>query len=482
MAGCRSSSSCSPSSGDAGPRRLHGAGIHAPAHVARPGSASPRAADGPEPPAWTKRASMRWTEYAVSVLLFGVVSMVVLYAIERLQRLLPLNPQSFGPVAPALAFNTAASFTTNTNWQAYGGETTMSYFTQMVGLAYHNFVSAAVGIAVAIAFIRGIAQKEEDTIGNFWVDLTRATSGCCCRSRSLGALVARVAGRRSELQTLRQGRGDRSPDVTTTGADGKPQTTVRARAGDRARAGRLAGNYQAVRHQWRRLLQREQLAPLREPDAPHELPRDVRYLRDLGRPHLHARLDDRIAAPRVGGVGGDGLPLPRRSDDDGLGGGEGQSAVRRARIRPPATSPGATWKERRRDSASRTRRSSLPRPPDASCGEAKREPRLARRRLGGLVPLVNIMLGEVIFGGVGAGRTGSSCSSSSRPAFHRGADWSAARRSTSARRSRPSTCRWRMLAVLRGPAHHPRLRECVVLSLPAAAGRASATRARTGSP
>ena len=118
---------------------------------------------------------MRWTEYAVSVLLFSVVSMLVLYAMQRLQGILPFNPQGFGAVPPDLAFNTAASFTTNTNWQNYGGESTMSYFTQMAGLAYHNFVSAAVGMAVAIAFIRGIAQKEKDTIGNFWVDMTRAT-------------------------------------------------------------------------------------------------------------------------------------------------------------------------------------------------------------------------------------------------------------------------------------------------------------------
>jgi potassium-transporting ATPase potassium-binding subunit len=118
---------------------------------------------------------MRWTEYAVSLLMFSVVSMLVLYAMQRLQHLLPFNPQGFGPVAPALAFNTAVSFTTNTNWQAYSGESTMSYFTQMAGLAYHNFVSAAVGISVAIAFIRGIAQKEKDTLGNFWVDMVRAT-------------------------------------------------------------------------------------------------------------------------------------------------------------------------------------------------------------------------------------------------------------------------------------------------------------------
>src|SRR5262245_11961282 len=109
---------------------------------------------------------MRWTEYAVALLLFSMVSLLVLYAMQRLQSLLPLNPQAFGGVAPDLAFNTAVSFTTNTNWHAYSGESTMSYFTQMAGLAYHNFVSAAVGMAVAIAFIRGIARREQDTIGN----------------------------------------------------------------------------------------------------------------------------------------------------------------------------------------------------------------------------------------------------------------------------------------------------------------------------
>jgi K+-transporting ATPase ATPase A chain len=119
---------------------------------------------------------MRWTEYAASMLLFSVVSMLVLYAIQRLQGYLPFNPQKFGGVMPEhLAFNTAASFTTNTNWQVYSGESTMSYFTQMAGLAYHNFVSAAVGIALAIAFIRGIARRQMETIGNFWVDMVR---GC----------------------------------------------------------------------------------------------------------------------------------------------------------------------------------------------------------------------------------------------------------------------------------------------------------------
>lgn len=119
---------------------------------------------------------MRWTEYTIAMLLFSVVSMLLLYFIQRLQGYLPLNPQKFGAVSPAaLAFNTAASFTTNTNWQNYSGETTMSYLTQMAGLAYHNFTSAAVGIAIAIAFIRGIARRQMQTIGNFWVDLVRAS-------------------------------------------------------------------------------------------------------------------------------------------------------------------------------------------------------------------------------------------------------------------------------------------------------------------
>ncbi len=118
---------------------------------------------------------MTWFEYAISMLLFSMVGMLLLYAIERLQQILPFNPQGMAAVPPDLAFNTAASFTTNTNWQAYGGESTMSYLTQMGGLAFHNFVSAAAGIAIAIAVVRGFVRKTAKTIGNFWFDLTRAT-------------------------------------------------------------------------------------------------------------------------------------------------------------------------------------------------------------------------------------------------------------------------------------------------------------------
>jgi potassium-transporting ATPase potassium-binding subunit len=121
-----------------------------------------------------EQKEMRWTDYGAAMLLFSGVSLLLLYVIERLQYWLPWNPQKMANVPPDLAWNTAVSFTTNTNWQAYSGESTMSYLTQMVGLAYHNFASAAVGIALAIALIRGVVRRESKTIGNFWVDTTRA--------------------------------------------------------------------------------------------------------------------------------------------------------------------------------------------------------------------------------------------------------------------------------------------------------------------
>jgi potassium-transporting ATPase potassium-binding subunit len=117
---------------------------------------------------------MTWQQYSIAMLIFSFVSLLLTYVIERAQAILPWNPQHLAGVAPALAFNTAVSFTTNTNWQSYTPETTMSYFTQMAGLAYHNFLSAAVGIAVAVALLRGIARKQSATIGNFWADTTRA--------------------------------------------------------------------------------------------------------------------------------------------------------------------------------------------------------------------------------------------------------------------------------------------------------------------
>ncbi|HEY7184532.1 MAG TPA: potassium-transporting ATPase subunit KdpA [Blastocatellia bacterium] len=140
-----------------------------------------------------EQREMRWTEYAAAMLLFSVVSMVVLYLLQRVQAWLPFNPEKLANIEPSSSFNTAASFTTNTNWQSYVPEVTMSYLTQMAGLAYHNFISAATGIALAIAFIRGISRRERDTLGNFWVDMTRAALWVCLPFCLVGALLL-VAG------------------------------------------------------------------------------------------------------------------------------------------------------------------------------------------------------------------------------------------------------------------------------------------------
>src|SRR5215510_6796210 len=182
---------------------------------------------------------MRWTEYSIAMLLFSAVSMLVLYLLERAQQVLPFNPQKFAGVAPDLAFNTAASFTTNTNWQFYTGEQVMSYLTQMAGLAYHNFFSAAVGIALAIAFIRGIARREMQTIGNFWVDMTRAALWVCLPFCVVGALVLVAGGipqnlkpydtaQLVEKQTIEVDKKDAAGNVITNpdGATVKEKQTV----------------------------------------------------------------------------------------------------------------------------------------------------------------------------------------------------------------------------------------------------------------
>jgi potassium-transporting ATPase potassium-binding subunit len=165
---------------------------------------------------------MRWTEYATSMLLFSGVSMLLLYAMQRLQGFLPFNPQKFAGVSPThLAFNTAASFTTNTNWQAYSGESTMSYFTQMAGLAFHNFISAATGIALAIAFIRGIARRQMQTIGNFWVDMVRSCLWVLLPFCIVGALILVSQGVVQNLRPYDKATLLEPMQVQKVGPDGK---------------------------------------------------------------------------------------------------------------------------------------------------------------------------------------------------------------------------------------------------------------------
>jgi len=169
---------------------------------------------------------MRWTEYTISMLLFSGVSMALLYFIERTQHWLPFNPQKFTSVDPALAWGTAASFTTNTNWQAYSGEATMSYFTQMMGLAYHNFVSAAVGIVLAIVVIRGIVRKETNKLGNFWVDTTRCLLWVLLPVCLVGSLVLVSQGVIQNLKPYTTVDLVQPYTAQMTGPDGKTTTQI----------------------------------------------------------------------------------------------------------------------------------------------------------------------------------------------------------------------------------------------------------------
>jgi potassium-transporting ATPase potassium-binding subunit len=149
-----------------------------------------------------------WVRYTGALLVFSLLGLLVTYAILRLQQLLPFNPQKLGPVEPALAFNTSASFTTNTNWQAYTGESTMSYLSQMAGLAWHNFISAAAGIAIAIALARGLTRRRPPdaprTLGNFWADLIRATAYVLLPLSLLFALVLVSQGVIQNLSAYRE--------------------------------------------------------------------------------------------------------------------------------------------------------------------------------------------------------------------------------------------------------------------------------------
>ena len=140
------------------------------------------------------RVSKNWLNYAVALLIFNLAGMILLFAILTLQAAMPLNPQHLGPMAPDLALNTAVSFVTNTSWQAYAGETTLSYFSQMAGITAQSFLSAATGMAVAIAMVRGFARHRGETIGNAWVDLTRATLYILLPICVIGALLLASQG------------------------------------------------------------------------------------------------------------------------------------------------------------------------------------------------------------------------------------------------------------------------------------------------
>ncbi len=347
---------------------------------------------------------MHWTEYGLTMLAFSLVSMVALYALMRLQAWLPFNPQGLPPIAPDLAFNTAASFTTNTNWQSYVPESTMSYLTQMAGLAYHNFVSAAVGIALAIAFIRGIAGSNRDTIGNFWVDLTRATLWVLLPFSLVGALLLVSQGVVQNLKPY-----DRAelvdPQTVTATVDGKDTKTIVTE--QVIAQGPVAS--QEIIKEWGTngggFFNANSAHPYENPTplsnfiemfAIFAISSGLTYTLGLmtkSRKHGWA-VWAAMAFLFLAGVTtaywaeAQGNPMLAGTDQA-----------------PGAMCPGGNMegKEARFGLASSVLFATVT--TDASCG-AVNSMHDSYTPLGGLVPLVNIMLGEVIFGGVGAGMYG----------------------------------------------------------------------------
>ena len=335
----------------------------------------------------------RWTQYTAALLTFSIFGFLLTYVLQRAQGFLPFNPQNFGTpnVTPDLAFNTATSFVTNTNWQSYSGESTLSYFVQMAALTVQNFASAAAGIAIAIALIRGFARQEMKTIGNFWVDVTRATVYVLLPLSLVGALFLCSQG---VIQNLH------------------PYTKVdhgrRREADHRAGPGGFAGSHQEARHQRRRILQRQLRASVRESDAADQLRPDVPDLRDPGRLDLHLRQDGRRHAPGLGYLRGLERHVPDRRVRLSIHFEQaGNPILAKLGIQTTATTSQAggnmEGKETRFGIATSALFATVT--TDASCG-AVNGMHDSFTPLGGLVPLFNIMTGEVIFGGVGAGLYG----------------------------------------------------------------------------
>jgi potassium-transporting ATPase potassium-binding subunit len=335
-------------------------------------------------------SEMTWYEYAIAMLLFSMVGMIVLYAMERLQQFLPFNPQAMGPVAPDLAFNTAASFTTNTNWQFYVPESTMSYFTEMMGLAMHNFWSAAAGIVVAIALIRGIKRTSSATIGNFWVDMTRTLLyilGPACVLYALVLVwqgvpqnfhaytVAHPIERPANLQTIGQGPVASQEAIKMLGTNG-------------------GGFFNA------------------NSAHPYENPTPLsNYIEILSIFLIGAGLTYTLG--RMTGSPGHGWAVCAAMYILFAAGfavcywaeAHPNPLIHGAQQTRTATAPGGNMegKEVRNGIAESALFATIT--TDASCG-AVNSMHDSFTPLGGMVPLVNIMMGEVIFGGVGAGMYG----------------------------------------------------------------------------
>ena len=262
-----------------------------------------------------------WQAYTVGLLAFSALTLLVTYAIQRLQHVLPFNPQGLAAVEEGSAFNTAASFTTNTNWQGYVGEATMSYLSQMAGLAWHNFISAAAGIAVAIALARGLTRRGDGkgpgTIGNFWVDLTRSTVYILLPLSLIFTLVFVSQGM---IQNF-------SPYQEVTTLEGGKQVIAMGPVASQEAIKQLGTNGGGF-------FNGNASHPFENPNPLTNFFSMFLIFTDPGGAHVHVRPHDRRPTPRMGAVRGDGLPLLRRSDGRLLGGIPGQPDRQRGGRRP----------------------------------------------------------------------------------------------------------------------------------------------------
>ncbi|HEY2854245.1 MAG TPA: potassium-transporting ATPase subunit KdpA [Gemmatimonadaceae bacterium] len=332
-----------------------------------------------------------WTRYAGAMLLFSAASMLLTYVVLRLQRMLPLNPQHLPAVVARQAFETSASFTTNTNWQSYVGETTMSYFSQMSQLAFHNFISAAVGMAVAVAFVRGIARRSAGRLGNFWVDLTRGTLYILL---PFSLVVALIFVQQGVIQNIR-------PYLEITTLEGAKQTIAMGPVASQEAIKQLGTNGGGF-------FNANAAHPFENPTPWSNfwsmltifmIPSALTYL--LGRMVKNQKHGWAVWAAMFvlffGGVWmaywaeARGNPIHAARGIDVAGAVAGHSAGN------------MEGKEVRFGIANSALYATVT--TDASCG-AVNAMHDSFTPLGGLVPLVNIQLGEVVFGGVGAGLYG----------------------------------------------------------------------------
>ncbi len=322
-------------------------------------------------------AEQGWVGYTFALLLFTVAGALVTYAIERLQNVLPFNPQGLDAVPPDLAFNTAVSFTTNTNWQNYAGEATMSYFTQMAALAFHNWVSAAAGIAIAVALTRGLARRSGRSLGNFWVDVVRCTLYVLLPICFIYTLFLVWQGVPQNLN-----------EYTSA-------TTLEA------------GSHQDAGYQRRRLLQRQLGTSFREPHAAEQFRPDLVDLHHRRWADLHVRQDGWRHPPGLGAlrrhagaiVAGVAVVLPVEQGGNPL---LSQLGIDQT-LSNLQTGGNFEGKEMRFGQSASALFVVIT--TDASCG-AVNAMHDSLMPIAGMIPMLSIQLGEVIFGGVGAGLYG----------------------------------------------------------------------------